>query len=55
MKNRSNNPFRKVKATEKVVPQRSGFYHGPSVIRTSDVIREVASKKIKFEKPSVHH
>jgi hypothetical protein len=42
--------FQKVKSTEKIFRQFT-YDSGPSLIKSQDVIREVASKKIEFEKP----
>jgi hypothetical protein len=49
MKNEES-PFKKVRDTEKILRQ-STYNSGPSIIKSQDVIREVASKKIEFEKP----
>ncbi|MDQ0337603.1 capsular polysaccharide biosynthesis protein [Caldalkalibacillus uzonensis] len=41
-------PAKKVQDTQKAFRQ---YNSGPSIIKTQDVIREVASKKIRFENP----
>jgi hypothetical protein len=53
MKNEKSS-FKKVKDTDKILRQLT-YNSGPSIIKSQDVIREVASKKIEFEKPLVNH